>query len=123
MFAYHGTNSDFQAFNKSFLGLNTKETASDDACFQTSLLGFWFSSSTEGPAANYERVITCEIELNNPLYIDDLASLINWLECVGLEDVNNYLDNNNHDGIIIQSDEEFGASSFVVRDSTQIAIL
>lgn len=125
MKAFHGTNSDFSQFDLSFLGENTDANATDESLAQTAHLGFWFTSNRDFTAKVYDKVMECEIEINNPLEVDTLETLAYWIESQEKsgEELREILMAQGYDGIIIESDEEFEGTSYIAFASEQISIL
>jgi hypothetical protein len=72
---YHGTNEVFNSFDLSKLGLNYEDGASKR--------GFFFSEDADDASFFGNRVIQCDIILNNPMIItdDDISAFEqSWLE-------------------------------------------
>ena len=121
---FHGTSVQFDRFDDSFLGQNTDGNASDYYMAQTAHLGFWFSTSTDNLEDYCGGYIECEVELDNPYYVEclkDLAVMIQVYDKTG-EEIRELLIEEGYDGIQIQNDEEFGATSYVAFSADQIEI-
>lgn len=121
--AYHGTNSDFKAFDASFLGVNTDDNATDEYWAQTAHLGFWFNVGGDLSTA-YDKQMECQLEIENPMEVDSLETLAYWIESQGKsgEELRDELKEQGYDSIIITNDEEFGGVSYVVFDADNITI-
>lgn len=143
----HFTDAEFDIFDKSKLGMNTLENANDYYLGLTSLLGFWF---TDSDIKIYKRSVSANLEMNNPLHVEDLDELSYLvkeklankagvdiddpnaeffikanLSEMGIKEsdvINELVDDIRleHDGIIVDSDEEFGGTSYIVFDPEQI---
>lgn len=125
MIAYHGTNSDFTQFDASFLGLNTDNEASSEALAQTAHLGFWFTDNKEHTSSVYNKVMDCEIALENPYQVDSLETLAYWMDSCELtaEEAREQLEGWGYDGIVVEADEEFCGTSYVAFYSHQVEVL
>lgn len=143
----HFTDAEFDIFDKSKLGMNTLENANDYYLGLTSLLGFWF---TDSDIKIFKRSVPANLEMKNPLYVEDLDELSYLvkeklankagididdpdaeffikanLSEIGIKEsdvINELVDDIRleHDGIIVDSDEEFGGTSYIVFDPEQI---
>lgn len=124
MIAYHGTNNDFDRFDSSFFGQNTDDNASSESFAQTARLGFWFTSNSDMAAKVYDRVLECELSIENPLEVDSLETLAYWVESQEKsgEELREMLADQGYDGIIVENDEEFEGTSYVVFEPEQITI-
>lgn len=125
MEAYHGTNSKFSEFSLAFLGENTDDNASSEALRQTAHLGIWFTENAETASDVYDNVLHCDLTISNPLEIDSIETLENWVESQGLSgaELREKLIEQGYDGIVIEYDEEFEGRSFVVFAPENISII
>lgn len=125
MKAYHGTDNEFDRFDSSFFGQNTDGNASDETMAQTARLGFWFTSNPDFAATVYDKVMECELSIENPLEVDTLDTLTFWMESQEKsgEEIREMLMEQGYDGIIVENDEEFEGTSYVAFDPHQINIL
>ncbi|MBD5244538.1 MAG: hypothetical protein HDS57_03635 [Barnesiella sp.] len=125
MVVYHGTNSNFNRFDNSFLGANTDDNACSEAFAETAHIGFWFTDNEETAGKYYDKVMECELNLDNPYYIESLGNLAEWIEMSGLTgaEIREQLEEMGHDGIEIGYDEEFKGESYIVFDADNIEIL
>lgn len=124
MIAYHGTNNDFGRFDSSFFGQNTDDNASSESFAQTARLGFWFTSNSDMAAKVYDKVLECELSIDNPLEVDSLETLAYWVESQekSAEELREMLICQGYDGIIVENDEEFEGTSYVAFEPEQITI-
>lgn len=125
MIAFHGTNSEFDSFDPAFFGQNTGSNASDEFMAQTARIGFWFTENRTYAAEIHDKVMVCELAIENPYHVDSLENLANWIEMTEgtAEDLRNMLIADGYDAIIVDYDEEFGAPSYVAFSADQITIL
>ena len=125
MKVYHGTNSEFERFNLENLGMNTDDNASSEAMAQTAHIGIWFTDNADKAAEVYEKVMECELSMENPMEIDTLETLEYWVESQDMsgEELREMLQEQGYDGIIINEDEEFEGTSYIVFSADQITIL
>ena len=125
MKAFNGTNNDFSQFELSFLGENTDANASDDSLAQTAHLGFWFTSNRDFTSTVYDKVLECEIDINNPLEVDTLETLAYWIESQEKsgDELREMLMKQGYDGIIIEHDEEFEGTRYIAFAPEQISII
>ena len=125
MKAYHGTDSKFTEFSLAFLGENTDDNASSEALRQTARLGIWFTENEQSASYAYDNVMTCDLQLSNPLTIDTLETLEFWVETQELSgaELREKLLDEGYDGIVIEYDEEFNGRSYVVFSPENINII
>ena len=125
MEAYHGTNSKFSEFSLAFLGENTDDNASSEALRQSAHLGIWFTENAETASDVYDNVLHCDLTISNPLEIDSIETLENWVESQELSgaELRERLIEEGYDGIVIEYDEEFEGRSFVVFAPENISII
>ena len=109
---YHGTNTDFIAFDARYLGEETDHP--------TSRLGFWFSTEKEVISDNYSIVKECYLNIVNPVDIS-LNDLLLIDEGELKRSKKEWLDGG-HDGLRV-FDTEYGGYSYVVFDVGQIVTL
>lgn len=124
MKVFHGTNSKFTEFSSSFFGQNTDDNASDETMAMTAHLGFWFTDNYAKAAEVYDFVMECEVEINNPLEVDNLGTLGFWLEQQekSAEEIRDMLIEQGYDGIVLLEDEEFEGTSYVAFSNDQITV-
>lgn len=125
MKAYHGTDNDFSKFNASLAGLHTDGNATDEYWAETARLGFWFAEDRERLTEAYDKVMECELSIENPFHVDSVESLANWFECTcqNAEDLRTWCIDNGHDGIVVDNDEDFDCVSYVAFRPEQISII
>lgn len=125
MKAYHGTNADFDSFDASYFGQNTNDNATNESYAETARLGFWFTDNAEMAGKVYDKVLTCELAIENPYHIESLEMLANWIECscMSADEIREMLEADDYDGIIIDNDEEFEGESYIAFSASQITIL
>lgn len=125
MKAYHGTNNEFNEFNPSLFGLNTDDNACDESYAETARFGFWFTENREMAEKVYDKVMECELAIENPYHIPSLEILANWVACTCLsaEELRNQIIEEGYDGIVIDFDEEFKGTSYIPFSTDQITIL
>ncbi len=125
MKAYHGTNNDFRKFSLSFLGTNTDDNASSDALRETAHLGVWFTDNKEFASSVYDRVMECELDIENPIMVDSLEYLEFWVAVHGLpgEEIREKLLDDGYDSIVVGYDEEFEGRSVVMLTVEKITVL
>lgn len=122
MIVYHGTNSDFDRFDETFLGQNTEFNATDYGFAQTAYIGFWFNEDADNLTSIYNKILECEIEIENPFYVESLADLVILASEEGGKELRERLISEGYDGIMLEDDEEFGGTSYIVFNSNQIEI-
>ena len=111
---YHGTDADFERFDRKYLGQNTEEEAK-----QVAELGFWFNSTSlndrPGNFPSVESNVEAYLAISNPIE----------LSFTGLFDISNAdafvedLKAEGYDGIVTE-DTEFGGTSYIAFEPTQI---
>lgn len=111
---YHGTDADFESFDRKYLGQNTEEESK-----QVAKLGFWFNTTSPNDRqGNFPSVgsnVEAYLALSNPIE----------LSFTGLFDISNAdafvedLKAEGYDGIITE-DTEFGGTSYIAFEPTQI---
>lgn len=125
MIAYHGTNSDFDKFDASYFGQNTDDNASDESMALTAHLGFWLTSNRNFAANVYDKVLECELSIENPMLVESLEQLAYWAEAQEktADELREMIIEWGYDGIVIENDEEFEGTSYVAFSPEQISIL
>ena len=123
---YHATYDDFTVFDRGKLGTNTDGNATDETFAATAHIGFWFSSRNLNESAGLgSRAMEAYLNIQDPYELRDIEALTAALsEYEGTpnergEDFARWLRRQGYDGIILQ-DEEFGGTSYVALDPTQI---
>jgi hypothetical protein len=111
---YHGTDADFESFDRKYLGQNTEEESK-----QVAKLGFWFNTTSPNDRqGNFPSVgsnVEAYLALSNPIE----------LSFTGLFDISNAdafvedLKAEGYDGIVTE-DTEFGGTSYIAFEPTQI---
>jgi hypothetical protein len=138
---YHGSNNEFSVFDKNKLGNETFGNASDIAYASTSKLGHWFNSGEINNAKNspYSNIKKVYLNIKNPKEYNSLSDLaeelrpyvekwedVDWQNAnpdVSFDDlINKWKKENLDDDIdgIVLNDEEFGGTSYVAFEPTQI---
>lgn len=117
---YHATWAEpFTVFDRGRLGENTEGNASDPWLAETAKVGFWFSTQNlTGRAGN--RAEAVYLDLKSPYQLKSLDALASELqERGGAEGMIDWLEEQGYDGLEVQ-DDEFGGTSYVVLNPTQI---
>lgn len=117
---YHATWAEpFTVFDRGRLGENTEGNASDPWLAETAKVGFWFSTQNlTGRAGN--RAEAVYLDLKSPYQLNSLDALASELqERGGAEGMIDWLEEQGYDGLEVQ-DDEFGGTSYVVLNPTQI---
>lgn len=139
---YHGTDADFDVFDRNELGYYTYENASKFFYGTTAGVGHWFNSQNLNETIDYgTRGIGAFLNIRDPEYFDSVESVATDIEFSGIfpedkQDISDFEDlseindlmkeyisdlkeNRDVDGLIVD-DEEYGGVSFVALDSNQI---
>ena len=117
---YHGTFNDFTMFDARRAGENTEGNASSESYAQTAKVGFWFSSEPmAGPKAGYTADMPVYLAIKNPKREMNLDWLAQGLERMTGQEYREQLISEGYDGIVLD-DEEFGGTSYVAFEPTQI---
>ena len=127
---YHGTNvaKPFTRFSRRRLGSETRGNASSDALAATSYLGFWANSAplSGREISPYERDMPLYAQIENPLTFSSIELLAGYLADEassltrrGIDRLRDRLQARGYDGIVVE-DEEFGGTSYVAFEPTQI---
>lgn len=118
LIVYHGTDADFSIFDRGFLGKNTDENASDEAFARTAHVGFWFSTQQ---IPWVDKHMPVYLNFRNPLRLDSLEEMANAVgEAESVEAYLNQLQSEGYDSIIVETDEEYGGTSYVALNPNQI---
>lgn len=124
MVVYHGTNADFNKFDRSYLGDNTITNASDEWMGETSRIGFWFNKKPMTGAkyspysVDMPAFLNIRVANKNNETLNDLARELESGEIDGGQ-FKELIENEGYDGVVVD-DTEFGSKSFVVLSPTQI---
>lgn len=124
MVVYHGTNTDFNKFDRSYLGDNTITNASDEWMGETSRIGFWFNKKPMTGAkyspysVDMPAFLNIRVANKNNETLNDLARELESGEIDGGQ-FKELIENEGYDGVVVD-DTEFGSKSFVVLSPTQI---
>lgn len=139
---YHGTDAEFNVFDRNELGYHTYSNASNLFYGMTAGVGHWFNNQNLNETIDYgKRGIGAFLNIREPGYFDSVSDLAVDIEYSGFipEDkrelwdfddtqeisnlVNEYVadlkDNQDKDGLIVD-DEEYGGISYVAFDANQI---
>lgn len=132
MVVYHVTEEEFDTFDLTKAGTVTDDNASDNYLKATAHIGFWFNTQDDISMSG-DRVIASFLNIREPKSEGTLENL-SW-EIAGTQDYNpnedeydyvkaseayrDSLEFNGYDGVSIE-DEEFGGTSFVALQPTQI---
>ena len=118
LIVYHGTDADFSIFDRGLLGKNTDENASDEAFARTAHVGFWFSTQQ---IPWVDKHMPVYLNFRNPLRFDSLEEMANAVgEAESVEAYLNELRSAGYDSIIVEADEEYGGTSYVALEPSQI---
>jgi hypothetical protein len=117
---YHATDADIASFSRRFAGQNTDRNATSRELAQTARLGHWFSDRTgvaDSMAAN--AVYPVYLRIENPLVtsLDDLVARIR--DAGSARRLIAQLKADGYDGLSV-ADQEFGGTSHVAFEATQI---
>ena len=139
---YHGTDAEFNVFDRNELGYHTYDNASNLFYGMTAGVGHWFNNQNLNETIDYgKRGVGAFLNIREPRRFDSVSDLAVDIEYSGFipEDkrnlwdfddtqeisdlVNEYVanlkDNHDMDGLIVD-DEEYGGVSYVAFDSNQI---
>ena len=139
---YHGTDAEFNVFDRNELGYHTYSNASNLFYGMTAGVGHWFNNQNLNETIDYgKRSIGAFLNIREPGHFDSVSDLAVDIEYSGFipEDkrelwdfddtqeisnlVNEYVadlkDNQDKDGLIVD-DEEYGGISYVAFDANQI---
>ncbi|HMM73682.1 MAG TPA: hypothetical protein PKC22_15930, partial [Rhodocyclaceae bacterium] len=122
---YHGTDADFSRFNLNKLGANTIGHASSPELEQTARIGHWFNTSPTGRSperygAGYSVDMPVYLRLEAPLTVRSLDELEHMLRGKKGASLRRELESDGYDGVIVESDEEFGGTSYIAFRPNQI---
>ena len=116
---YHSTYDYFTEFKREVLGKSTKTNTDNKAAHNLAELGFWHSSK-DIEVGNQTQANFLKIE--NPKHYYNLNEDA-WYEASNFDSSEEWMDelkNDGYDGIIIDNDSEFGGTSYVVFEPSQI---
>lgn len=115
----HVTDSDFTEFSNEKLGENTDLNAADENWAKTAHLGFWFNDQISKEQTMQSKEMSLFLNIRNPYKTRSIQSLANELEGITPEEYIENITDMEYDGIILK-DEEFGGTSYVVFEPTQV---
>ncbi len=117
---WHGTDNDFFTFDRGRLGENTDFNA-DEIVGQTAHIGFWFNRGGEEMLdRTYSKRIPVYLDIKEPVEFTSLRALSDEIAMRGgAERFVDDMRDAGHDGVVVK-DEEFGGTSYVAFDPTQI---
>lgn len=114
---YHGTYSDFNAFDESHLGDVTDLNATNEDWAKTSHIGFWFNDNKIGFYTKYKPVY---LNVRNPLEFASMESLVDEMSYYDSGEDFKRSNSDGYDSVIVLEDEEMGGRSYVVFNDNQI---
>ena len=114
---YHGTYSDFNAFDESHLGDVTDLNATNEDWAKTSHIGFWFNDNKIGFYTKYKPVY---LNVRNPLEFASMESLADEMSYYDSGEDFKRSNSDGYDSVIVLEDEEMGGRSYVVFNDNQI---
>ncbi len=117
---YHGTDNDFFTFDRGRLGENTDFNA-DEIVGQTAHIVFWFNRGGEEMLdMTYGKRMPVYLDIKEPVEFTSLRALSDEIAMRGgAERFVDDMRDAGHDGVVVK-DEEFGGTSYVAFDPTQI---
>jgi len=117
---WHGTDNDFFTFDRGRLGENTDFNA-DEIVGQSAHIGFWFNRGGEEMLdMTYSKQIPVYLDIKEPVEFTSLRALSDEIAMRGgAERFVDDMRDAGHDGVVVK-DEEFGGTSYVAFDPTQI---
>ncbi len=117
---WHGTDNDFFTFDRGRFGENTDFNA-DEIVGQTAHIGFWFNRGGEEMLdMTYSKRIPVYLDIKEPVEFTSLRALSDEIAMRGgAERFVDDMRDAGHDGVVVK-DEEFGGTSYVAFDPTQI---
>ena len=115
---YHASDADISHFAKSKLGSNTAGNASSKGAFGTAKLGFWFADHPIADRIAAAAEYPVHLAIENPADIS-LYDLIDDVEARGWRAVLRDYKAYGYDGLRV-GDQEFGGTSYVAFEPTQI---
>lgn len=114
---YHGTYSDFNAFDESHLGNVTDLNATNEDWAKTSHIGFWFNDNKIGFYTKHKPVY---LNVRNPLEFASMESLVDEMSYYDSGEDFKRSNSDGYDSVIVLEDEEMGGRSYVVFNDNQI---
>lgn len=114
---YHGTYSDFNAFDESHLGDVTDLNATNEDWAKTSHIGFWFNDNKIGFYTKYKPLY---LNVRNPLEFASMESLVDEMSYYDSGEDFKRSNSDGYDSVIVLEDEEMGGRSYVVFNDNQI---
>ena len=114
---YHGTDSDFNAFDESHLGEVTDLNATNEDWAKTSHIGFWFNDNKIGFYTKHKPVY---LNVRNPLEFASMESLVDEMSYYDSGEDFKRSNSDGYDSVIVLEDEEMGGRSYVVFNDNQI---
>lgn len=114
---YHGTYSDFNAFDESHLGDVTDLNATNEDWAKTSHIGFWFNDNKIGFYTKYKPVY---LNVRNPLEFASMESLVDEMSYYDSGEDFKRSNSDGYDSVIVLEDKEMGGRSYVVFNDNQI---
>lgn len=114
---YHGTYSDFNAFEESHLGDVTDLNATNEDWAKTSHIGFWFNDNKIGFYTKHKPVY---LNVRNPLEFASMESLVDEMSYYDSGEDFKRSNSDGYDSVIVLEDEEMGARSYAVFNNNQI---
>lgn len=114
---YHGTDSDFNAFDESHLGEVTDLNATNEDWAKTSHIGFWFNDNKIGFYTKHKPVY---LNVRNPLEFASMESLADEMSYYDSGEDFKRSNSDGYDSVIVLEDEEMGGRSYSVFNDNQI---
>jgi hypothetical protein len=114
---YHGTYSDFNAFDESHLGDVTNLNATNEDWAKTSHIGFWFNDNKIGFYTKHKPVF---LNVRNPLEFASMESLVDEMSYYDSGEDFKRSNSDGYDSVIVLEDEEMGGRSYSVFNDNQI---
>lgn len=114
---YHGTYSDFNAFDESHLGDVTDLNATNEDWAKTSHIGFWFNDNKIGFYTKHKPVY---LNVRNPLEFASMESLADEMSYYDSGEDFKRSNSDGYDSVIVLEDEEMGGRSYSVFNDNQI---
>ena len=114
---YHGTDSDFNAFDESHLGEVTDLNATNEDWAKTSHIGFWFNDNKIGFYTKHKPVY---LNVRNPLEFASMESLVDEMSYYDSGEDFKRSNSDGYDSVIVLKDEEMGGRSYSVFNDNQI---
>ena len=124
---YHTTDDEFYIFDRSHLGKTVAGNATDELWEATAYVGFWFNTQDLQRQMVTSKTGEFYLSIRNPLELGSIEELTELIrdhstsedpKAMG-EETLNWLQRQGYDGLKI-TDEEFGGTSWVAFENTQI---